>query len=66
MTVILGLSHFIGLMVGSLLSRLGLKKDQRKRMGGPTFKKLLVLIEKVALSDPFFYSQLHFNLPKIN
>jgi len=62
MSLILGLPHFIGLVTGSLLSDL----KALEKITGPSFKKLLDLVKSVALSDPEFYSELHFNLPKID
>lgn len=64
MAIILGLPHFIGLAAGSTLSKLDIK--ELKKIAGPSFNKLLDLVQNVAFSSPDFYSELHLNLPKIN
>lgn len=64
MTIVLGLSHFIGLVTSSVLSSLNLK--ELNKVSGPSFKKLLDLVKNVVFSQPKFYSDLHLNLPKIN
>jgi len=64
MTVVLGIPHFIGLTAGSTLANFNVRK--LKKFVSPSFKKLLDLIQSVAFSSPEFYSELHFNLPKIN
>lgn len=64
MTFILGLPHFIGLAAGSTLAKLDVKK--LKEVSGPSFKKLLDLVQNVAFSSFEFYSELHLELPEIN
>ncbi len=64
MSVILGIPHFIGLTAGSALAKLNVEK--LKEFASPSFKKLLDLVQNVASSSPEFYSELHFELPKIN
>lgn len=63
MSFILGIPHFIGLVTGSFFSTLKLK--ELIKVSGPSFQKLFELAKSVAFSDPAFYSELHFNLPKI-
>ncbi|MEM2932682.1 MAG: prephenate dehydrogenase/arogenate dehydrogenase family protein [Candidatus Pacearchaeota archaeon] len=63
MCLILGIPHFIGLVTGSFFSTLKLK--ELIKVSGPSFQKLLNLAKSVIFSDPAFYSELHFNMPKI-
>ncbi len=64
MAVILGLSHFIGIVSADTL----LSFDKLKEMGaigGSTYKVLLTLAEGVISEDPEFYASLQMNLPRM-
>jgi len=63
MSVVLGLSHFVGLSVATSLSRTDLKR--LKEVSGPTFEILLELVKSVVSQDPAFYASLQMNLPDL-
>lgn len=62
MAVILGLSHFIGIVAAETLLSLGKLKPMGD-IGGGTYKLLLTLAESVASEDAEFYASLQMNLP---
>lgn len=64
MAIILGLSHFIGLVSAETLLNLG-KLKPMENIGGSTFRLLLTLAESVISEDPEFYASLQMNLPKV-
>jgi prephenate dehydrogenase len=64
MAVILGLSHFIGIVAADTLLSLG-KLKELETIGGSTFKLLLTLAEGVISEDPEFYASLQMSLPKM-
>jgi len=64
MSVVLGLPHFIGIVVcDTLLSYTNL--SETKKVAGTTYKMLLTLAEAVASEEPEFYASLQMRLPKI-
>ena len=64
MAVILGLSHFIGIVSAETLLSLGRLKPT-KNIGGGTYKLLLTLAESVVSEDAEFYASLQMNLPMV-
>jgi prephenate dehydrogenase len=62
MSIVLGLSHFAGLVAADTLGSLEDFKEA-KEVGGPTFRRLLELAQSVVSEDPDFYSALQMNLP---
>jgi prephenate dehydrogenase len=64
MSVVLGLPHFLGLVVCDTLLDYGNFLEARK-VAGSSFKMLLMLAEAVASEETGFYTSLQFNLPKI-
>jgi len=64
MAVILGLSHFIGIVSADTLLSLGSLK-QMETIGGTTYKLLLNLVGSVLSEDPDFYASLQMNLPNM-
>jgi prephenate dehydrogenase len=64
MAVVLGLSHFVGLVSADTL--LGLDRlEEMKAVGGTTYKLLLLLAESVVSENPEFYASLQMHLPKM-
>ena len=63
MSIVLGLSHFIGLTACDSLMKNDIKEI--KKISGTSFKMLMNLIENVISSDPEFYSTLHMSLPEV-
>jgi prephenate dehydrogenase len=62
MSVILGLSHFIGLVSADTLA--GFERlEQMNAVSGTTFRLLLSLVKSVVFEDPEFYSSLQMALP---
>lgn len=64
MTVILGLSHFIGIVSADTLLSFGRLK-QMETVSGTTYKLLLTLVEGVISEDPEFYASLQMSLPNM-
>jgi len=64
MAVILGLSHFIAIVSADIL--LGFDKlNQMRKIGGTSFKLLLMLVESVLSENPELYTSLQMNLPHV-
>jgi prephenate dehydrogenase len=65
MSVVLGLSHFVGMVAAdTLTSRADLAETEK--VAGPSYKLLSTLAERVASQDPNFYASLQTNLPNID
>ena len=64
MAVILGLSHFIGIVTAETLLGLG-KLKPMGNIGGSTYKLLRTLAESVVSEDAEFYASLQMNLPRV-
>jgi len=65
MSVVLGLSHFVGMVTcDTLTSRTDLAET--KKVSGTSYKLLSTLAERVASQDPNFYASLQMNLPNID
>ena len=64
MAVVLGLSHFIGIVSAETLLSLG-KLKPMENIGGGTYKLLLTLAESVVSEDAEFYASLQMNLPVV-
>ena len=64
MSVVLGLSHFVGMVVCDTLTS---RPDfaETKKVAGTSYKLLSTLAERVASQDPNFYASLQTNLPNI-
>jgi prephenate dehydrogenase len=62
MSIILGLSHFIGLVSADTLLSFG-RLRQMEAAGGISYKVLLMLAESVILEAPEFYAALQMSLP---
>ncbi|MGA2158993.1 MAG: prephenate dehydrogenase [Dehalococcoidia bacterium] len=65
MAIVLGLSHFIGLVTADTLLDLG-KIKESSAVSGTTYRLLLTMAESVASEDPEFYSSLQMNLPGLD
>jgi prephenate dehydrogenase len=65
MSVVLGLSHFVGMVACDTLVSKG-DFAEMKKVAGPSFKLLSTLAERVASQDPNFYASLQTNLPNID
>ena len=64
MSVVLGLPHFLGLVVcETLLEREDF--DETKKVAGSTYRMLLTLSEATALETPDLYANLQMNLPEL-
>lgn len=64
MSVVLGFSHFLGVVISdTLLSCTDLAET--KKVAGPSYKKLLALAESVVSQDPKFYATLQMKLPNV-
>lgn len=64
MNIVLGLTHFIGLVAGDTWRNFNLK--ELKKVGGTSFKILLNLVENTVNSSPELYAEIQFNLPQVN
>jgi prephenate dehydrogenase len=64
MAVILGLSHYVALIVADTLSDFNTKILDN--IGGITYKLLLTLVHSVISEDPDFYGTLQMSLPKLS
>jgi prephenate dehydrogenase len=64
MSIVLGLSHFIGLVSADMLTDPAIN-DNIVSFGGTTFKKIVELARGVISEDPVFYSYLQTNLPDL-
>jgi len=64
MSVVLGLPHFLGLVVCDTLLNYG-NFLETKRVAGASYKVLLTLAEAVASEETEFYTSLQMNLPEI-
>ena len=65
MSVVLGLSHFVGMVACDTLTS---RPDfaETKKVAGTSYKLLSTLAERVASQDPKFYASLQTNLPNID
>lgn len=64
MSMVLGFSHFLGLVISdTLLSYADFAET--KKVAGPTYKKLLTLAESVVSQDSKFYAYLQMKLPEV-
>ena len=63
MSVVLGLPHFIGMVVCDTLLSYSIFTEAKK-VAGTTYKMLLTLAEAVASEEPTFYADLQMRLPK--
>jgi len=64
MAAVLGLAHYIALVVGDTLLSLDDSKEFAQ-VGGPTFRALLTLVESVLREDPALYSAIQMHLPAL-
>lgn len=64
MAVILGLSHFIGLVSADTLASCD-NLDQMNAVSGTTYRLLLTLVKSVISEDPEFYASLQTSLPNM-
>ena len=64
MSVVLGLPHFLGLVVCDTLLDLD-NYNEMERVAGASYKLLLTLAEAVASEETEFYTSLQMNLPEI-
>jgi len=64
MSVVLGLPHFLGLVVCDTLLDLD-NYPEMERVAGASYKMLLTLAEAVASEKTEFYTSLQMNLPEI-
>ncbi len=64
MAVILGLSHFIGLVSADTLASCD-NLDQMKAISGTTYRQLLTLVKAVISEEPEFYASLQMSLPHV-
>ena len=64
MAIVLGLSHFIGIVSADTLLSLD-KLEQTRKVAGTTYKVLLTLVEGVISADPKFYATLQMYLPNM-
>jgi len=64
MSVVLGLPHFLGLVVCDTLLDLD-NYTEMERVAGASYKMLLTLAEAVASEETEFYTSLQMNLPEI-
>ncbi len=64
MSVVLGLPHFLGLVVCDTLLDLD-NYNEMERVAGASYKMLLTLAEAVASEETEFYTSLQMNLPEI-
>ena len=64
MAIVLGLSHFIGIVSADTLLSFN-KLEQTRRVAGTTYEMLLTLVEGVISADPKFYAALQMYLPNM-
>lgn len=64
MSIVLGLSHFIGIVTADTLISTG-KLKRMEAIGGTTYKLLLTLAKSVLAEDAEFYASLQMNLPTV-
>lgn len=64
MAVVLGLSHFIGLVSADTLASCD-NLHQMKEVSGSTYRLLLTLVRAVISEDPAFYASLQMSLPNV-
>ncbi len=64
MSIVLGLSHFIGIVSADTLISSG-KLERMGAIGGTTYKLLLTLAKSVVSEDAEFYASLQMNLPGV-
>ena len=64
MAVVLGLSHFIGLVSADTLASCD-NFDQMKAVSGTTYRLILTLVKAVISEDPDFYASLQMSLPNV-
>lgn len=64
MAIVLGLSHFIGIVSADTLLSFN-KLEQTRKVAGTTYKVLLTLVEGVISADPKFYATLQMYLPNM-
>ena len=64
MAVVLGLSHFIGLVSADTLASCD-NLEQMKTVSGTTYRLLLTLVKSVISEDPEFYASLQMSLPNM-
>ncbi len=64
MSVVLGLSHFVGMVAYETLSDLNIAK-KASSVSGPSYGLLSALARKVIRQDPELYAELQVNLPLI-
>ncbi len=64
MAIVLGLSHFIGIVSADTLQSFD-KFKRMKEIGGTTYKLLQTLVESVISEDPKLYASLQMSLPNI-
>jgi prephenate dehydrogenase len=64
MSVVLGLPHFLGLVVGDTLLNYS-SFVEAKEVAGATYRLLLTLAEAVASEETGFYSNLQMSLPEV-
>ncbi len=65
MSVVLGLSHFVGMVAFDTLTNLA-DFAETKKVAGTSYGLLKTLAERVASQDPSFYASLQANLPKVD
>jgi prephenate dehydrogenase len=65
MSVVLGLSHFVGMVACDTLTSRADFFETRK-VAGSSYKLLSTLAERVVSQDPNFYASLQTNLPKVD
>ena len=64
MSIVLGLSHFIGIVSADTLINTG-KLKRMEAIGGTTYKLLLTLAKSVLAENAEFYASLQMNLPNV-
>lgn len=64
MSIVLGLSHFLGVVISDTLFGHPDFAETKKVMG-PSYKKLLALAKCVVSQDPRFYASLQMRLPRV-
>ncbi len=63
MSVVLGLSHFIGLVAGE--TWINFELSELKKVAPTSFQRILGLVENIIDNDPEFYANLQTSLPKV-
>ena len=64
MAVVLGLSHFVGLVTADTLASCD-NLELMRAVSGSTYRLLLSLVKAVIYEDPQFYSSLQMSLPRL-